>query len=147
MKVLFLDIDGVLNCDSTKEKLTTVFGDFTGVDARHLARLKNWLAGKDDLSIVLSSSWRLDGRYDKAFTNKLKELGLSWISETPNIGHRGKEIATWLDENDCTHYAIIDDMSDMHPVGAALVQTSSHDGLQDKHLKKLDKLLGYDTSY
>lgn len=140
MKVLFLDIDGVLNCQSTKEKLPTVFGDFTGVDTKLLNKFKNWLKDKD-VKIVLSSSWRLDERYDKAFTNRLKELGLSWISETPNLGHRGKDIAAWLDQNDVSHWAILDDISDVHPVGRGLVQTSEVRGLEDKHLRKIEELL------
>lgn len=144
MKVLFLDIDGVLNRSGTQEKLNTIFGPFTGIDWRLLDKFKIWCSNRPDLSIVLSSSWRLDERYDHAFTNHLKELGINWIDTTPNLGHRGKEIATWLDEHDVTAYAILDDMSDMHPVGAHLVQTSESRGLEDKHLKRLDKLLGYD---
>lgn len=140
MKVLFLDIDGVLNRQKTKEKLPTVFGDFTGVDTELLNRFKNWHAGKD-VKIVLSSSWRLDERYDKAFTNKLKELGLTWISETPNLGHRGRDISSWLDQNDVTHWAILDDTSNVHPVGKGLVQTSEIRGLEDKHLRRIEELL------
>ena len=55
MKIIFLDIDGVLNRDSTKEK----FRDFTGVDVYLTNKFLTWLEGKD-YDVVLSSTWRFE---------------------------------------------------------------------------------------
>ena len=60
MKVIFLDIDGVLNCSKTRNprKLPYV------VDKRLLALLKRMLK-RTGAKIVLSSTWRIDpvGRF------------------------------------------------------------------------------------
>jgi hypothetical protein len=55
MKVLFLDIDGVLNCSKTPNprKLPYV------IDKKLLARLER-LVERTGAKVVLSSSWRLD---------------------------------------------------------------------------------------
>lgn len=142
MKVLFLDIDGVLNKDGTKEKLPTIFGPFTGLDSKLLAVFKSWYSlWQDEVKIVLSSSWRLDERYDHAFTKHLNENGITWIDTTPNLGHRGEEIYHWVRHNSPTHFAIIDDTNEMAPVGKALVQTSPIKGIEAKHLRKIEQLL------
>jgi HAD domain in Swiss Army Knife RNA repair proteins len=139
MKVLFLDIDGVLNCDSTKERVDISFGGFLGIDHRLKKRYLDWLQGKD-IHVVLSSSWRLDER----FTEILKSERIHWESETPNLGRRGKDINQWIKDHkhpQVSKVAILDDSSDMHPVGRYLVQTSEVDGLQDRHLKRVESLL------
>lgn len=56
-KVIFLDIDGVLNCDKTPNPRKFPYV----VDKRLLARLKRLLA-KTRAQVVLTSSWRLDPR-------------------------------------------------------------------------------------
>lgn len=142
MKVLFLDIDGVLNNDTTKEKVQTVFGSFTGINSILLNRFLNWRQFRD-IEVVLSSSWRLDERYNYAFTKHLNDLGITWIDVTSRIGTRGAEIKDWLDRHtDVTHYAILDDIAvDMKPVSEHLVQTSYVKGLRNKDLKKIDILL------
>jgi hypothetical protein len=55
MKVIFLDIDGVLNCKKTANprKLPYV------VDLRLLARLRR-LLGRSGAKVVLTSTWRYD---------------------------------------------------------------------------------------
>jgi hypothetical protein len=55
MKVIFLDIDGVLNCDRTPNPRKFPYV----VDRRLLARLKKLLK-RTRAKVVLSSSWRLD---------------------------------------------------------------------------------------
>ena len=145
MKVLFLDIDGVLNRHGCREvdQITNVFGEFDGVNPVLLDKFLTWLSDKD-VKIVLSSSWRQDEHLGDNPKIYLKSKGLSWIDETPRLGHRGREIAAWLDAHDVTHWAILDDeQNNIHPVGKGLVCTSSHKGLRDKDLIKLDALLGY----
>lgn len=146
MKVLFLDIDGVLNCDSTKEKINL----FTGLDTRLLNKFLTWAKDKPDLAVVLSSTWRTK----EDFWPYLRERGLSWIDITPDhskhaIGEdrtRGAEVLSWLSKHpEVTHYALLDDSQDFHAQQLPyFVQTSPKHGLRDKNLTKLNKILGYE---
>lgn len=143
MKVLFLDVDGVLNNLNTDEKLGEelgVFQGFDGIDSKLLSRFLNWIKDKD-VKIVLSSSWR----GHNGLCAHLNSKGIHWISTTPKGTIRGQEIEEWLKSNPgFTHIAILDDIDDMHPLQKYLVHTEPLKGLQDVHIQKLDKLLGYD---
>lgn len=108
MKILFLDIDGVLNAHGDA-------GMYNMSDAR-LRRLRR-IVESTGCQIVLSSSWR---RYDDLFhraKTKLEYKGMKLYGCTPrHYDHdiRGKEIQEWLDAHpNVTKYAIVDDDSDM----------------------------------
>jgi hypothetical protein len=137
MKLLFLDIDGVLNCEMTTER----WNSLTGVDRRLASMFLEWLGGKD-VGIVLSSTWRL---YDDTKAH-LTEVGLSWIGQTPRLrAIRGHEIAQYLSETPGVEaYAILDDYADMLPEQLPfLVQTSPVHGLRRRNFAKLNRILGY----
>jgi HAD domain in Swiss Army Knife RNA repair proteins len=147
MKVLFLDIDGVLNREGTKERVQTIFGPFIGVDVELYNKLREWLDRRPDVKVVLSSSWRADERFDGAFTAHLRGLGLSWVGETPQtFNGRGGDIGAYIQSQpqqpDITHWAILDDV-DCTPLNQLLVRTDHNTGLKDSDLEALDKLLGY----
>jgi hypothetical protein len=136
MKLLFLDIDGVLNCKTTMER----WNGLIGVDRRLVSMFLEWLSGKD-IGIVLSSTWRL---YDDT-KEQLATAGLSWIGETPKLrAIRGHEIALYLSETPGVEaYAILDDCSDMLPEQLPfLVQTSHVHGLRKRNFAKLNRILG-----
>ena len=139
MKVLFLDIDGVLNKEGTKER----FNSFTGIDQKLLKLFSEWLCKNMDVKIVLSSTWRTD----PAFIAHLEQNGLTFYSHTPQLQNtprppRGHEVAKWLDQHlYVKKFAILDDCSDLQPLRRYLVQTSPRWGLQEKHLKMMDRLL------
>lgn len=142
MKVLFLDIDGVLNKTGTKDRVVIPRGSFHGIDRNLLQLFLFWLKLHPDVKIVLSSSWRTD----QDCMNHLNQLGIHWIGVTAQDGAaRGIQIQNWIDNqtfDEPVRIAILDDISyGMAPVGRFLVQTSDKFGLQDKHLRKLDKLL------
>lgn len=141
MKVLFLDIDGVLNTENTRESIPHLQKDYTGLDGRLVDRYLKWLLDKD-CEVVLSSDWR---KYEP-FQQHLIENGIVWLDKTPVFNaHRGMEIAWWLNQHpEVTECAIIDDNCRMKPLGRCLVQTSPYHGMQDKHLRKINKLLGYE---
>jgi hypothetical protein len=136
MKLLFLDIDGVLNCKTTTER----WNGLAGIDRRLASMFLEWLSGKD-IGIVLSSTWRL---YDDTKAH-LATAGLSWIGQTPDLrAIRGHEIAQFLREApDVETYAILDDYDDMLPEQLPfLVQTSPVHGVRRRNFAKLNRILG-----
>lgn len=136
MKVLFLDIDGVLNSEAT----TVHWNGFTGVDKELSTRLLNWLEGRG-IDVVLSSTWR---RHDDMLDG-LREAGLAWIGRTPFLNTiRGMEIKSWLeDHKGFENYAILDDSDDMlSEQMSRFVQTDYRVGLQDSDLLKLEAIYG-----
>lgn len=113
MRVIFLDIDGVLNAHhNTKERE----GGFIGMDP-HLVRLFNRIVHMTRAKVVLSSSWR----HDDDWRHTMERWGLDVVpfidrTERSMSGHRGEEIQEWLDRHPfVVEYAIIDDGSDMLP--------------------------------
>ena len=118
MRVIFLDIDGVLNCTAIRrQKLCE--GDFSVIiEPQQLQRLKR-LVAKTNAVIVLISSWRkywmregsIDGagkRIEAAFASE----GLLITDKTPVLenGSRSLEIEQWLkDKRYIDQYVILDD--------------------------------------
>lgn len=134
MKVLFLDIDGVLNSYTTKER----FGLFVGVDRRLLQRFLLWKP--ESVSVVLSSSWRNHDYH----CEHLNELGVTWIDKTPHLwGHdRGDEITKWLRTHpEVTHYAILDDNYEFSDHLDHFVRTNEETGLTEENLIKVSQIL------
>lgn len=140
MKVLFLDIDGVLNNETTKERVGFGrFKGFIGLDKRLLALYLNWIKDKP-IEVVISSTWRLD----KDQLTAMAFNGLRWLDITPNMGYRGKEIEAWLNAKGAQveAYGILDDIQQFYPYQHPhFVQTSYIHGLRPKNLKKLEGIL------
>ena len=125
MKVIFLDIDGVLNCqymhqDTSDEIIKTPGGKLS----KRRINLTNELIDKTDAKIVISSTWRVDDGVD----GYLVDAGLKAdiIGKTPvfndRFSLRGNEIHAWIVENekligkpyhDYHSFVILDDDSDM----------------------------------
>lgn len=106
MKVIFLDIDGVLNCDTTPNPRKFPFI----VDAVLLRRLER-LRGLTGAEVVLSSSWR----FDPAGMFSAKYYGVPFIDTIPDLPGRPRceEILAWLDGRpDVERYIVIDDEDD-----------------------------------
>ena len=121
MKVIFLDIDGVLNSEmyeaSRTENSTDGYIDMSRV--KLLADIIN----VTDAKIVLSSSWRLDwdksselcGEDGKYINQCLAKYGLAVMDKTPFISFftdRRKEILTWLSNHrsDVESFVVLDDI-------------------------------------
>ena len=162
MRIIFLDVDGVLNCMSTKDDAPC---GCIGVDSRKVEVLKKILEEsrkEDDTKVVLSSSWRVHvdrfghRQSDKDFLyllDKLKEQDVTLYDETPLIdeAHRGVEIRRWLYERQnlpITGILIIDDESfnfKETKLSRFWMRTSFYNanngGLQEKHVRQALKLL------
>jgi hypothetical protein len=106
MRVVFLDIDGVLNCDSTPNPRNFPYI----VDPKLLARLKKML-DRTGAKVVLSSTWRLD----PVGLLAAKHFGVPFIDVSPDMPKRPRrdEVLTWLSKHPkVRRYAIIDDEDD-----------------------------------
>lgn len=117
MKVIFLDIDGVLNV------ITQGHDEFGGIFHKHFEDNLRFIIDETQAKIVLSSSWRLNGLDEVQRMWKGRNLPGELIDVTPNLTYgvdfrtstpRGKEIQMYLDNNpDVESFVIIDDDNDM----------------------------------
>lgn len=104
-RVIFLDIDGVLNCRTTHER----FAHDTGIERRLADRFLGLLE-RVRAEVVLSSTWRFSTKHRAHIEEHFPIADI-----TPQIGSRGVDIQAWLDANEVGQYAIIDDNRDMLP--------------------------------
>lgn len=129
MNIIFLDIDGVLNCQifyEERQKLNkTEWNPYPLSEICHKrVEWLNDLIEKTGAKVVISSTWRRSGiEYCR---NVLEKCGFKGeiIDITPSIPRavRGDEILEWINKNtkllgvscsDFETYVIIDDDSDM----------------------------------
>lgn len=157
-KIIFLDVDGVLNDSATKERTP---GGYVGVDDDKIEVLAE-IVRQAGAQIVLSSSWKEiwqpmkddsenaadeedtgidpDGAY---LNRRLAEHGLTILDRTVDrVSNRGEGIVDWLMQHDCSGWIAIDDevFPDFKHYGitAHLVQTTyygSDAGLSKKHVR------------
>jgi hypothetical protein len=139
MKIIFLDIDGVLNCDRTPNprKLPYI------VDKTLLARLTK-LLDRTGAKIVLSSTWRVDpiGLF------AAKHWGIPFIDICPDMPRsaRCKEVLTWLSNHPrASRYAVIDDEDDGLD-DLPLFQPSCKTGITMEIVKGVEKYLNGETN-
>ena len=108
-KLLFLDIDGVLNCTEVADKNPVNDERCYGLNPALVANLKKVVASTG-CKIVVSSSWRYFKDYEPFSKNcewrkvLAGMLGYDadslFIGDTPKVsGTRGKQIVQWLSEN------------------------------------------------
>jgi len=110
MNIIFLDIDGVLNMYG--ESSRTFMKDYGQHIEPHLVCRLNYICENvDNLSIVISSSWRFNM---KDLKKQIEEQGFKhWnlvIGATPDLNFRGDEIMAWIKgHNFKGNYLVIDD--------------------------------------
>lgn len=113
MRVLFLDIDGVLNSTRTCVAHGGYPMELTHTEAFDWVAIKllQRLCDSSGIQVVLSSAWRLTHDHKDV----AKAFDLPIIDRTPSLlGCRGDEIQHWLDNHvEVTNYAILDDDPDM----------------------------------
>ena len=111
-KIIFLDIDGVLNVMSRE---FDEFGQlFNPIFVNNLA----YIIEKTNAKLVISSTWRYSGLKQMVNMWKYRNLPGEIIGITPDLYKdvdRGDEIKAWLEKNidKVDNYCIIDDDEDM----------------------------------
>jgi hypothetical protein len=163
MKILFLDVDGVLNCSTTFQRRHNLW-KATGqpikaeefawplghLDEELIPRL-NTIIEQTGCKIVVSSSWRISEEFPY-FGGWLVRKGFKYPDSiigrtgtmTQLINCRGEEIKAWLVQHpEVTHYAILDDdVEDITPVHPNnTVQTSGKEGLTEERAQAAISLL------
>ena len=149
MKVIFLDIDGVLNytqwyvSDRNPGNLNGVEGDIDPLCAERINRI----CKETDAKIVISSDWRISWPY---CIDRLEKGGIKnglIIDKTPEhmwnefaseeYKSRGSEIDDWLSQHpECDRYVILDDRKDFtEEQKPNFVHVNSMHGIDDDDVK------------
>ena len=157
MKIIFLDIDGVLNSavDSARGGATQTY-DL----APRPIRLLNTLISNTGAKVVLSSSWRVSSSppqiqsmlEDEGFTGEI-------ISFTPDLfdlaNTRGNEILYWIKDHEnlvgdyekYKNYVILDDVPDMlYCQKDNFIHTDSYIGLTPNDIYRAEDILNANNS-
>ena len=140
MKVIFLDIDGVLNTRKTHNPRKLPYVVEKGLVER-LRRLRS----KTRAKVVLISTWR----YDPAGLFSAKRYGIPFMGCTPDLPHRPRrdEILAWLKKHpDVTRFAVIDDEDDELDE-LPLFQPDPAEGLTPSLTKAIVSYLAGKTNY
>ena len=163
-KIIFLDIDGVLNSLEYFDQLKNAdqskkIEKYQELDVEKV-RLLAEITANTGAEIVLSSTWRDIGRKEgkrdhpmyQYLVDTLAEFGLKIIDHTPYLDYdRPREIKEWLNrqEDKDIHFVSLDD--DFSPeaykkdgIGDHLVRTSLYGvngGLQKVHVEKAIDIL------
>lgn len=122
-KIIFLDIDGVLNVIGQGRD------EFGQCFHKHFEDNLRWIIEETGAKIVISSTWRMSGLSEMQRMWKHRNLAGEVIDITPtevdvvergtcefyDQVDRGFEIQQWIDDNNVKCYCIIDDDNDMLP--------------------------------
>ena len=154
MKIIFLDIDGVLNSEMYEASRKDDCGDGY-IDLSRVKLLAD-IVNATDAKIVLISSLRLDwdknpdlcGKDGKYINQCLAKYGLSIMDKTPYFSlftERRKEVLSWLldYQSEVERFVIIDDMKDgWGELDYRVVNTNPQGyGLEEAHVEKAIELL------
>lgn len=160
MKILFLDIDDVLNCWETKDVILTPDGTpswipgripkvaWKGLDEFRVEFIRN-IVRKTGCKIVLSTSWRSDDIATEYLKKRLgKDIADHIIGVT--VDHNGNEpraveIEEWIEKHpEITKFVILDntEWDDLERFGKSFVQTVTHKGMTEEHMKRVIEILG-----
>lgn len=181
IKVIFLDIDGVLNGYNFRNtlgwkiirkfnsnKLKGWYRNLTQPFGVHKSKVKRLakIVHKTDAKVVISSSWRSSflsnrlGKEEQKLIELFDKYNIEIYGYTPvfDSGSRGDEIITWLLNNICDRYIILDDeihnfdkfetLSDKYIQTCELKETKfikgywyEDTGLKRKHVRQAIKML------
>lgn len=114
-KVIFLDVDGVLNDSFTEDRAP---GGYIGLNDSMIENLAK-IIKETDAKVVLVSTWKVEWDKDPAkrsqdgeyLDQKLKEHGIEIFDKTKDrVSNRGQGIIEWLnDHTDVESFVVLDD--------------------------------------
>lgn len=156
MRLIFLDVDGVLN--SVSFWITRYVRGQSQIDPEAVAYL-NELTDQTGANLVISSAWRHRGIKEMRRILKANGVRASVVGLTPSLEHkdsgsplwispgRGIEIAAWLQASKraVESFVILDDDNDMGDLLPRLVRTDYHIGLTPTDAMKARDMLEQPT--
>jgi hypothetical protein len=158
MKVIFLDIDGVLNSTAFLTRQHEAGIELPWPEC-HLdtaaVSVLNEIVAMTGAVVVVSSTWRIGVSivWLQETLNKAGFKGLV-LDKTVRLNKvaRGLEIQEWLDTHklapgETMSYVILDDDTDMEHLYPKLVHIDDHEGLTDKYLPQIFEHLWLKDSY
>jgi len=156
MKIIFLDIDGVIVTRNTlRERYVDGLRGYC-VPKEECVQALNKLTDETNASIVLSSSWRFCGLLEMRTIFSLWGISAPLIDFTPDLTRlpsetksglyeavpRGREIQQWLDQQTETiNFVIIDDCSDMEHLSNHFVHIDSKIGFTENRIEQAIEIL------
>ncbi len=146
MKIVFLDIDGVLNSEVYYKSVNTKVKDWDRFKPEAVRLLKQ-LLDETNAKIVIISSWRFGAK--ELLIKELTKSGLkrylhkNWKTPMLYGGERGKEIRLWIDNNSgIENYVIFDDAEMMLEEQLPnFIRTNISDGLEMEHYIRAREIL------
>jgi hypothetical protein len=150
MRIIFLDIDGVLITPQSGFRGGSKGGLFWYFVPRCLGVLNFILEVVPGSRIVISGSMRKIFNSTEDMIKSLEDRGITpgrIIDRTPSLGQskcRGREINLWLKDNrdlDIKSFVILDDDNDIDPHMDRWVRTTWLGGLTWYHFESIIKLL------
>ena len=146
-KIIFLDVDGVLNSAKFDRWLQDhhmkQYYGYELLDQDAILNLQDivFVTGAD---IVLSSSWRLSNSCCERLSQQLLPYGLRFIDKTVCLRQedRGEEIKEWLSRHpEVDNFVILDDDFDMIGLEDHFIKTTFAKGLLPEHVAKAIEIL------
>jgi hypothetical protein len=148
MKVVFLDIDGVL---VTRRSLKERSG-MKAVGEASCVEVLNTLLSESGAKIVISSAWRFCGEQEMKLILSHWGVRGEVVGMTPDltqrdgesyiIAPRGLEIIQWLEEHpEIQCFLILDDCPMTGQLSDKAVKTQFETGLMPEHLEKARAIL------
>lgn len=147
MKIIFIDIDGVLNTSQPPSG-----GRKPSLNKRAIDALNSVIEQAPDVRFVLSSRWRVDYGYANV-VRYLKSEGLNatFVGQTPNFDRpetrnltprRRYEIQKYLDDHGIkSEYVIIDDNPDLGRLSSRQIRTRFSVGLTESRVQEILRIL------
>lgn len=146
MKIIFLDIDGVLN-----NHTTLIPWGFDNECIKYF----NWILQKTDAKIIISSAWRyliIDGQMTlKGFETMMRTHGINCLNRVIGlttlddiIFEREDQIKLWISvkKESIEKFIIIDDCWEFPTYKNNFVHTDGYYGLTFKDAEKAIQILG-----
>lgn len=142
-KIIFLDIDGVLNSSNYSRKTDISQLNFLfnmEIDPIPLALLKKFISSNPDIKIVISSSWR-DTLMLRHFQEIFKPYDSTVIDLISSNYKKSEAIELWLSKNKVQDFIILDDdtLFDLdHTLFKNQIKTTTLYGLTADTIKEIE---------
>lgn len=143
MKVIFLDVDGVLNSDSYFERTKNEKNTRDELDENNILVLKS-IIDETNALVVVTSTWK-ELKIYSLLKETLSKYNISIYDKTIHLNYqRGNEIRQYLSTHNIDNFIIIDDevFPDFNNLTEYLIKTDFYNGgLTNIHKEKSIKLL------